>query len=216
MTKTTGESVGKTGGAKTTSRSRTPKKAEPVSENAVQNEPTVVQAAENSAPDEQPANLAKKAAPVKYQVKSSIDPDMYVTVRNGFHGKLIYKSVKTGERWVWEKFGDEQDLELRELRVAKTSYKGFFANNWFMIDDPEVIAYLGLERYYANALSYEEFDTIFEQSPEEISRRIALLSDGQKVSLAYRAKELIRDGGIDSLKVIDAVEKSLGIALIER
>ena len=166
--------------------------------------------------DTQQANAASSGKPT-YQVKAvELDPNMYVPVRNGFNGKLIYVSRKSGERYVWEKFGDEQDMELRELRAAKTSYKAFYENNWFLIDDPAVIEYLGVERFYNNALSYDEFDSLFEMKPEEIESRISKLSKGQKSSLSYRAKQLIRDGGIDSIKVINVLEKSLGIELIER
>ena len=42
------------------------------------------------------------------------------------------------------------------------------------------------------------------------------LSAGQKKSVAFRAKQLIKDGKIDSIKVINALEKSLSIELIER
>ena len=145
-----------------------------------------------------------------------LDPSMYVPVRNGFNGKLIYKSRKTGERYVWERFGEEQDVELRGLRAAKTSYKAFYENNWFLIDDPAVIEYLGVERYYKNALSYEEFDTLFTMKPEEIEKKISGLSAGQKSSLTYRAKQMIGEGGIDSIKVINTLEKALGVELIER
>jgi len=148
--------------------------------------------------------------------QTDLDPNMYVPVRNGFNGKLIYKSTKTGERYVWERFGEEQDMELRELRAAKTSYKAFFENNWFMIDDPEVIAYLGVERFYENALKYDEFATLFEKSPEEIENKLNALSKGQKASVAYMARRMIRDGGIDSIKVINTIEKTLNIVLIER
>ena len=105
---------------------------------------------------------------------------------------------------------------MRELRAAKTSYKAFFENNWFMIDDPEVIAYLGVERFYENALKYDEFATLFEKSPEEIENKLNALSKGQKASVAYMARRMIRDGGIDSIKVINTIEKTLNIVLIER
>lgn len=160
---------------------------------------------------------AKPAAKAPaYKVIEEIDPNMYVPVRNGFNGKLIYKSRKTGERYVWNEFGDEQDMELRELRAAKTSYKKFFENNWFLIDDPAVIEYLGVERYYKDALTYDEFDTLFDESPATITKRVEGLSDGQKASLKYRARQLIRDGGIDSISKINALEKALGVSLIER
>jgi len=164
---------------------------------------------------EQPAPV-EDAAPA-YRVKASdLDPNMYVPVRNGFNGKLIYISRRTGEKFVWEHFGDEQDMELRELRAAKTSYKAFYENNWFLIDDPAVIEYLGVERFYANALSYDEFDSLFTLTPEEIAEKIDKLSKGQRSSLAYSARQLIKDGGIDSIKVINILERSLGIELIEK
>lgn len=42
------------------------------------------------------------------------------------------------------------------------------------------------------------------------------LSSGQKQSVAYRAKQLIADGTIDSNRAIAALEKALGVELIER
>lgn len=151
-----------------------------------------------------------------FRVRETLPANAIISVRNGFNGKLLYRSRKTGEVYIWEMFGDEQDIEFQELRNARNSYRSFFENNWFLFDDPEVIDCLDLKQYYKNALSYEEFDSVFKQSAEEIKDRLSKLSKGQKSSVAYRAKQLIREGGIDSIKVINAVEDALGIELIER
>ena len=161
-----------------------------------------------SAPD-------KEAKKKSYKVKKNLDPGMYVTVKNGFNGTLVYKSKKTGERFVWEAFGDEQEIELAELKAAKNSYKSFFVNNWFLFDDPEVIEWLGMNQYYKYALNSASFDKLFEKSPEEIEKTVDALSNGQKKSVAFRAKQLIAEGTIDSIKVIAALEKSLSAELIE-
>ena len=152
----------------------------------------------------------------QYRVKKNLDPNMIVTVKNGFHGSLIYKSKRTNERFEWEEFGDEQDMDLQELKNARNSSNTFFANNWFLIDDPEVLEYLGVTEYYKNALNYESFDSLFDESPAEIKNKIALLSNGQKKSVIYRAKELIASGAIDSIKVINALEEALATELIDR
>ena len=55
-----------------------------------------------------------------------IDLNQYITVRNGFQGQLVYKSKHTGEVFVWDSFGAEQDIELMELKRAKSSNKKFF------------------------------------------------------------------------------------------
>ena len=154
---------------------------------------------------------------VKKPLKAKqIDPNQYVTVYNGFQGKLVYISKRTGERWEWENFGDEQEMELSELKNARNSTKKFFANNWFLFEDQWIIDHLGLGQYYKNALPLEGFDEIFEKTPEEIESAISLLSSGQKRSVAYRAQQLIADGEIDSNKVIKSLEKSLGVDLVER
>ena len=151
-----------------------------------------------------------------YRVKNILTPNTFVTVRNGFNGKLIYKSHRTNEKFVWDGFGAEQDIELQELKSAKSTHKSFFANNWFLFDDPEVIAYLGVERFYDSALSFNEFDEIFNQTPDKIAARIATIPDGQKRSLVYKAKQLIADGTIDSMKTVNVLEKALNVELIER
>lgn len=174
----------------------------------------VVEEPKTSAPDAPtaPAPAEKE----RYTVKNTLEPTTYITVRNGFNGKLVYVSKRTGERFVWDEFGAEQDMELQELKGAKNSYKAFFENNWFLIEDPEVIAYLGLERFYRNALKYEDFDALFTKAPDEIASIIAAMPNGQKLSVIYRAKQLIANSEIDSIKVITALESSLGVELIER
>ena len=141
---------------------------------------------------------------------------MIVTVKNGFNGTLVYKSKRTGELFIWDAFGSEQEMELQDLKAAKNSYKAFFINNWFLFDDPEIVEWLGMEQYYKHALNTESFNELFVSDPEQIEETIGKLSAGQKKSVAFRAKQLIKDGKIDSIKVINALEKSLSIELIER
>lgn len=149
-------------------------------------------------------------------VKTQIDPHTVVTVRNGFQGLLVYRSRKTGDKYEWQEFGAEQDMEFQELRQARNSDRAFFENNWFLIDDPEIIEALNVGMYYKNALNFKNFDSIFTASPSAIAQKLAKLSNGQKKSVAFRARQLISENKIDSLGVIDALEKGLSITLIDR
>lgn len=157
-----------------------------------------------------------KSTPAKKIIPKDIDPHQTVVVKNGFQGKLIYKSSKTGERFVWDEFGDEQDMELVELRNAKGAHKDFFINNWFMFDEPWVVEYLGMSRYYKNAVNIEDFDSLFKKDPSELEGILSEMSDGQKKSVGYRARVLIHENEIDSLKIINVIEKCLCIELIEK
>lgn len=145
-----------------------------------------------------------------------VDMSQYVTVRNGFQGRLVYKSSRTGEKFVWDNFGSEQDMELRELRNARNSAKEFFVKNWFMFDEDWVVDFLGMKQYYRHAVNIEDFDKIFSKPAAELKKIIGNMSDGQKRSAAYRARQLIADGAIDSNKSIAVLEETLGIELVER
>lgn len=149
-------------------------------------------------------------------VPKEIDPNQIITVRNGFQGRLVYKSKRTGERWSWESFGAEQDMELSELKNARNSNKKYFINNWFMFDEDWVIDYLGMRQYYKNSLNIQDFDQLFKKPVGEIEDIISNLSEGQRKSVAYRAKQLIAEEEIDSNRVINTLEKCLGVELVER
>ena len=149
-------------------------------------------------------------------IPKDVDPNQIVTVRNGFQGPLTYISKKTGEKFKWETFGAEQDMELSELKNARNSNKKFFINNWFMFDEQWVPEYLGLTQYYKYALKIEDFDSLFTKSAAEVEAAVSKLSDGQKKSVAYRARQLIAAREIDSNRVIETLEKCLGVDLVDR
>lgn len=149
---------------------------------------------------------------------TEIDGAMLIPVRSGYHGMLVYVSSRTGEKFEWDEFGGEQDIELRELRNMRNTHKGFFANNWVLFDEEYawVLDYLGVSALYKNALTAEQFDTVFEMAPAEAAKVISKLSVGQKRSLAYRARVLIAEEKIDSMKLIHALEDALDTTLVER
>ena len=158
----------------------------------------------------------KEAPKQAYTVRKQLDPHTIVTVKNGFPGMLIYESSKTGEMFRWESLGDEQDMELQELKNARNASKAFYVNNWFRIDDPEILDYLGVAEYYKNALNLIDDETLRALKPEDIRSTVMKMSDGQKLALKYRVKQMIENGDIDSMKMITAFEEALGVELIER
>jgi hypothetical protein len=168
--------------------------------NAVRNE-TVVG---GTAPS---ASVAKKKLPL----------DTLVTVFNGYNGTLVYKSVRNiGLKIVWEKFGDFDEVELGELLIAKNTQPKFFQKNWFLIEDPEVLEFLRVDKFYENSLSVEDIDDIFYKSEKDIKKIFSNLNGGQKETLKYRAFELIEDGSIDSISVIRTLEDLLGVQLLDK
>ena len=146
--------------------------------------------------------------------KRRITPNTYVVVKNGFDGVLVYKNKRTGEVFIWNELGDELDIQVSDLKTAKSSSKKFFENNWFVFDDEDIIKYLGVERYYENALDIDDVEDFLNKPEEEVTSRIKNMSNGQKKTLSYRVKAMVNEGEIDSVKTITMLEEQLGVRLL--
>lgn len=157
----------------------------------------------------------EKKETTKKEEPKKIDESQYVTVKNGFHGRLVFISPRTGEKFYWDDYGDEQDIELRELKGAKASGKAFFEQNWFILDE-WVIKYLGVESYYKHSVAPGDCDRLFRMPVNDMKAEIAAMNDAQRSSIAVRARELIGSGDLDSFRVITALEEALGVELIEK
>lgn len=149
---------------------------------------------------------------------SDVDMHQYIAVTNGFNGMLDYWSKRTGEIIHWEKFGDEQYVELIDLQMAKGTARKFFENNWFQFkeEDDWVIDFIGVRQYYKNSITKDEFDQIVSLPANEVEQIISKLPKGQKDIYAMYARERIEDGTIDSRRVIAALERALEVQLNER
>lgn len=150
------------------------------------------------------------------KVVKELDPSMVVSVKNGFDGTLVYHSKKTGEDFVWHALGDEQDIDLAELKNARNASKSFFENNWFVIDDEDVLKWLRVDSFYENALTIEEMETIEEQPAAKITKMISGMSNGQRETLRYMIIRKHAEGKLDgaTVKSLKVLEKLLNINLI--
>ena len=145
---------------------------------------------------------------------AAITNDTLVECRNGTAGNLIYKSLlNPGYAVEWESFGDVQELEYRELVSMRGNQRRFFEENWILIDDPAVIKKLGVERYYRNSLTTDDFEDVFTMPAEKIKEVVPGLPGGTKDAIASEAKKKIETGELDSRSAIKALEDSLAIDL---
>lgn len=145
-----------------------------------------------------------------------ITNETMVECRNGTHGDLFYASTRNpGYTVEWTEFGEMQELEYAELVAMRGSQPRFFRDNWILIDDAAVLHKLGVERYYKNALTTENFDEIFKWEPDEVREKVPKMSEGMRDSIRMRAKELMKEDGIDSRAMVKALNDALGCDLEE-
>lgn len=163
-----------------------------------------------------PKTAASASAPVATTSAVEITNDTMVECRSGCAGNLIYKSkLNPGYVVEWDDFGDVQEMEYRELVSMRGNQRRFFEENWILIDDPAVIKKLGVERYYKNSLTSDDFEDVFTMSADDIKEIVPTLPGGTKDAIASEAKKKIESGELDSRSAIKALEDSLDVELEE-
>lgn len=157
---------------------------------------------------------------IKSNKKKSISTDYMIPVKSGVNGILVYVSKKTfGYEVEWNNFGDIEYIEYSELLSMRNTTKAFFENNWIYFEDTddytaqELYEALRVDRYYKNTVLGKDIDSIFDKTPDEIQKIITPLSKGIKETIALTARAKIDAGELDSIKRIEALEKSLNVEL---
>lgn len=139
-----------------------------------------------------------------------------IECKNGVHGPLIYISSRTAGYMVeWEEFGEVQEIEYGELVAMRGSQPRFFRDNWILIEDADVLKQLGVSQHYRNSLTTENFDEVFHWSASKIRSDVPKMSEGMRDSIRMRAKELMKQDGLDSRAVIKALNDVLHCDLEE-
>lgn len=172
--------------------------------------------AKKKAEEDKLAEQAKQNETLKTEKRVKVEPDPHelIPVKNGFHGRLTYKSRRDGTEVVWAEYGDEEFLEYQELKSARSSQKKFYTENWWIIDY-EYLEVLGVLKFYENAINEESIDSLKNKSPDKIKEIVSKMSNGQKKSLSYKVIEMIKTGELDSVKTINALKESLNLNQIE-
>lgn len=161
---------------------------------------------------------ATKAVVQEASVSTAVEitNDTMVECRSGVAGNLIYKSLlNPGYTVEWNSLGEVQEMEYRELVSMRGNQRKFFEENWILIDDPAVIKKLGVERYYKNSLTTDDFEEVFAMPAEKIKEIVPTLPGGTKDAIASEAKKKIESGELDSRSAIKALEDSLSVELEE-
>lgn len=159
----------------------------------------------------------------KKKSKVKIPLDLDVACRSAVRGTLSYLSKRqNGYQVVWNDFGDEQFIEFQELVSMRNTDLRFFKDNWIVIEDSdeytaeEIMDALKVSQYYKVKIDIDNFDSIFNESPDTIKQIVSKMSKGLKETVGMRAKQLYYHGKLDSVSKIKALEESLGIEIASR
>ena len=149
----------------------------------------------------------------KPKIRPKRDLDEQIKVTNITNSKLTYKSKNQyGYRIDWFEYGEENWIEYKELINMKNSQRSFFEQPW-IICDWDVLEDLKVDKYYKNMIDLDNLDVLFKKAPEELKKILEIIPEGIKKLVIDRAFELRKEKKIDSINIIESIEKTLNVDL---
>ena len=128
------------------------------------------------------------------------------SVRNGLMQHIARKS---GNPYEWSDFGDVTEVEYGDLLAMKASKSKFIFAPWIIIEDEEAVISLKLEDIYETFKEYEDVEEFLNLSPAQIRSKLANAPIGFKDAITKTAANMIREGRLDSISVIKAIDDVL-------
>lgn len=152
--------------------------------------------------------------------------DVLIAVKSNIFGNLTYINHKTGDETRWESFGEVQPLSVGDLRAMKAKQLAFFKENWITIDGIEeadeeyqdvetkdIYNALQITKYYSDYLCPDNINEIFNWSVSDIKKKVPRMTKSVQESVLIRANELIKEGILDSISKVKALEEALDCEL---
>ncbi|WP_418434161.1 hypothetical protein [Anaerotignum lactatifermentans] len=166
-----------------------------------------------------PVAQTEEAIKAKKPVLKRMPPDALVEVKSNFYGLLYYKSKVTGYECEWSNYGDINLMTIAELQNMRNGQRKFFTENWIVLagdNAQDALDWLQVRQYYGDIVELDSVDEVFQWSPEKIEGSVAKMAQSAKDSIVMRAYDMIQAGELYDMRVIRAVEKATGYALLDK
>lgn len=194
-------------------------KTEPVAEEAAVEESAVasVDAVEENANEEtevvekkKPATRVRKTQVVEEEPLSDSDEiEVMALIPH-----VSYEDARTSDYYQWDSVGQVELMTFDAIKAMHRKYKAYFGDMWLKPLDERVIKKLGLTR------TYEKYDYLMDENNytvdhiDEVLDGISSASNGLKIAVVNRVKDLVAQGVVSNVKVIKKLENKLDIELL--
>ncbi len=162
---------------------------------------------------EKPVVEDKRVTRRKSQAQVELPMDDEVPVRSLTFGRMAYKSPSTGRIYLWDDYGTEVWMKIGEILTMDSGSPDFTRKPLLLIDDSEVMEYLGLKELYESILKVEDLKDLFSKSTRVIEDYIDELPPVMRETMILKTRQMIQRGQLDSIKIIKLLEKKFNMDL---
>ena len=122
--------------------------------------------------------------------------------------------IKTQMQYRWTDYGDEVEVEYRDLVAEVRTHSPFVFNPFFIVDDEDFVnEFPQLKQFYTQAYSIRDLKEILTLPVHEMVSKMKELPAGAVESLKTIASSQVASGKLDSVKKIKALDEFFGTDL---
>ena len=155
-----------------------------------------------------------KSAPKKVN-KPKHEPNEYIPCRSVRFGELILIGPKTRMPYRWMNEGDVAEVEFQDLMSWKSLRHKYLFEPMIIIEDETLVEEWDAElgKLYSE-LQNIDVKALFKLPQRQLVAQLKKLPVGMKSTVQNMAYAMIQDGTLYDLRVIKAIDETLGTELI--
>lgn len=156
---------------------------------------------------EETVNEFQKKEPRKFA------QDDMILCKSVTYGELLLPGKKSKLLYIWSNYGDTTEVEFQDLQALKSTRSAYLMNPYFVIEDEELLEqWPELKNLYGKVAALD-VDNLFNLPINQFKKRLREIPVGFKDSIKNIAGEKIRNGSLDSIAKINALDEILGTEL---
>ena len=164
--------------------------------------------------NEESEDEVKPAITVKEKVKKSFSQTDRIRCRSVTQGGLFVDGPKTKQPYSFSDYGDETEIEYRDLVALVIEKSSFIFHPYFIVDDSDFVSeFPQLEKFYTDSYSIQDLKGILELPIGFMVDKLRHLPSGAAENLKIIASAQVADGEIDSVKKIKALNEFFDVDL---
>lgn len=161
---------------------------------------------------EAPTEEIIKEEPKKKALRKFAQDDV-ILCKSVTFGELLLPGKKSQLLYTWADYGDATEVEFQDLQALRSTRSAYLNAPYFVIEDEELLEqWPELKTLYAKVAALD-VDNLFNLPINQFKKRLREIPVGFKDSIKNIAGDKIRNGSLDSIAKINALDEILGTEL---
>lgn len=148
----------------------------------------------------------------KKELRKFAQDDM-ILCKSVTYGELLLPGKKSKLLYIWSNYGDTTEVEFQDLQALRSTRSAYLMNPYFVIEDEELLEqWPELKALYDKTMALD-IDSLFSLPINQFKKKLRDIPIGFKDPIKNIAGEKIRNGSLDSIAKINALDEILGTEL---